>query len=240
MKIALMSKEFINNDINFNTNQIISSIQELKGQVDLICFGEAFLQGFDSLSWKYEIDKDIAISLDSMIIENIKKVAYENQVAVAFGYIEKCDNRLYCSYLFIDRNGKIINNYRRVSKGWKEYFKTDQHYCEGESFSSYEYLNKRFVTALCGDLWDNDNIKKIDKIEKDIVIWPLYVNYSLSQWKKEKEDYLLQASTLKVPVLFINSKCIKENSYGGCYLFNNNKIDKALELGNEGVLIVEV
>lgn len=56
MKIALASQvSEINIEINF---KLIKSIMiELKQKVDLICFGEAFLHGFDALSWNYEQDK---------------------------------------------------------------------------------------------------------------------------------------------------------------------------------------
>ena len=48
MKIGLASKEFINKDIKKNTNTIIKSMIEAKeNNAHMICFGEAFLQGFD-------------------------------------------------------------------------------------------------------------------------------------------------------------------------------------------------
>ena len=164
MKIALMSKEFINNDIDFNCEQIISSIKMLAGKADLICFGEAFLQGFDSLSWKYKIDANIALAIDSKPIKRIRKIANEHKIAVAFGYLEKDIDKIYCSYIFIGNDGEIVNNYRRVSKGWKEYSITDEHYCEGKMLNGFNYLDKKFVVALCGDLWYEENILAINNI----------------------------------------------------------------------------
>ena len=43
--------------IAFNISQIEKALSAAQGRVDLLCFGEAFLQGFDSLSWDYETDK---------------------------------------------------------------------------------------------------------------------------------------------------------------------------------------
>ena len=240
MKIALMSKEFINNDIKHNCDKIISSIKCLSGQVDLICFGEAYLQGFDALTWNYQLDKDIAITIDSRWINNLRVAAKTYKVAVSFGYLEIDEERIYCSYLFIGNNGNIVANYRRVSIGWKEYSKTDHHYCEGDSFSSFTYMNKRFVIALCGDLWYDENIEKIAKLEKDIILWPLYISYNFDVWKTEKNEYLIQVNKLNKPVLFINSICKEDTALGGCYMFSNDSITSSLELGNEGVLIVDV
>lgn len=70
MKIGLASKEFINKDIEKNTNTIIETMIEAKeNNANMICFGEAFLQGFDSLSWNYEKDKEMALSLSSLPIK---------------------------------------------------------------------------------------------------------------------------------------------------------------------------
>ena len=57
MKIGLAQYKFINNDISFNLSQLKRAASQYSGKVDLLCFGESFLQGFDSLSWDYENDK---------------------------------------------------------------------------------------------------------------------------------------------------------------------------------------
>lgn len=238
MKIALASERFINKDIEYNLYIILEALEKYSEKVDLVCFGEAFLQGFDSLSWNYEKDKKIAIEKNSSIIQRICEMAKKVNCAVSFGYIEKNNETLYCSYMFVDNNGVIIDNYRRVSIGWKEYTKTDFHYKEGEKFNSFYYKNVKFVSALCGDLWYDKNIELLNNIEKDIILWPLFVSYELDVWKEELIDYNLQAAKLKKPVLLINS--ISENSFGGCYYFNNGNIVKSLPMGNEGCLIIEL
>ncbi|WP_243449027.1 nitrilase-related carbon-nitrogen hydrolase [Clostridium perfringens] len=121
MKIGLASKEFINKDIEKNTDTIIKSMIEAKeNNAHMICFGEAFLQGFDSLSWNYEKDKEIALSLSSLPIKTLCDYAKKIGICVSFGYIENYKGLLYCSYITINENGEIINNFKRVSPGWKE------------------------------------------------------------------------------------------------------------------------
>jgi N-carbamoylputrescine amidase len=34
----------------------------------MVCFGETFLQGFDTLTWNYETDQKTAMAVDSPII----------------------------------------------------------------------------------------------------------------------------------------------------------------------------
>lgn len=74
MKIGLASYEFINNDIEFNMSQIEKAMQSMQGKVDLLCFGETFLQGFDSLNWNYDNDKDVAIA-QGEIIYNYRRIS---------------------------------------------------------------------------------------------------------------------------------------------------------------------
>ena len=73
MKIGLVSYRCENRNVAFNMSQIERAMQEAAGKVDLLCFGEAFLQGFDSLCWKYEIDKEMAVFLGSETMERYSR-----------------------------------------------------------------------------------------------------------------------------------------------------------------------
>lgn len=54
MRIGLASYEVKNKDVAFNLSQMERAMEKARGKVELLCFGEAFLQGFDALG-----DKDI-------------------------------------------------------------------------------------------------------------------------------------------------------------------------------------
>ena len=181
MNIALISKKFINNDISYNLSVILNTMDELTQQVDFICFGEAFLQGFDCLSWNYSTDKNIGISCSSSIINNICKKAIDCKIAVAFGYIESDAERLFSSYMVISKFGKIIYNYRRISTGWKESI-ADYHYQEGADCLPFEIDGITFSIGLCGDLWDDSIINSIAILNTNITLWPVYLDYSESKW----------------------------------------------------------
>ena len=60
-------------------------------------------------------------------------------VGISFGYYELVNDSIYSSQMTIDKYGKIINNYRRISPGWKEKI-ADYHYIEGTEFTSFIYL----------------------------------------------------------------------------------------------------
>ena len=136
MRIGLATYVCKNKDISFNMSQIERAMREAQGKVDLLCFGEAYLQGFDSLCWDYAIDKDIALETQSETICQLCRWSKEYGVALLTGYIEKEKECLYSSCAVIE-DGAILYNYRRITKGWKEYSKTDEHYREGNKIEGF-------------------------------------------------------------------------------------------------------
>ncbi|MDR2617569.1 MAG: hypothetical protein LBC62_01750 [Treponema sp.] len=62
MKIGPAAAKFVNNDIDFNYKNSTVMLEKAKRfNVDLLLFGETYLQGFESLSWKPEIDLETGI-----------------------------------------------------------------------------------------------------------------------------------------------------------------------------------
>ena len=237
MKIGLVSYEFKNGKIEYNIKKIEKAIISANGKADLLCFGETFLQGFDSLSWNYETDKDVAIAKDSLIMEKLKKLSEKYKIDLCIGYIEREKEKIYSSFIVIEK-GKTIHNYRRITKNWKEYSITDEHYCEGEISDTFIYKNREFKIALCGDMWICPKKFKTS----GILLWPVYCNFTKDEWENtEQYDYAKQSKLASNNVLLVNSITKEEPiSVGGAYYFKNGKIEKSLELDKEDVLIVEI
>ena len=91
MKIALAAVGFYERDIEYNRNKILKCLKENSGKVDLILFGETYLQGFEVLDWKYETDQHMALSVSDSNIQMIRKATEENALAVSFGFLEKAE-----------------------------------------------------------------------------------------------------------------------------------------------------
>ncbi|WP_459541550.1 carbon-nitrogen hydrolase family protein [Parvimonas micra] len=237
MKIGLVSYEFKNGKIEYNIEKIEKAIISSNGSADLLCFGETFLQGFDSLSWNYEIDKNIAITKESVTMEKLKKLSEKYKIDLGIGYIEREKENIYSSFVVIEK-GKIIQNYRRITKNWKEYSITDEHYCEGKISASFIYKNREFKIALCGDMWICPEKFKTN----GILLWPVYCNFTKEEWENtEKSDYAKQSKLVSDNVLLVNSITKEEPiSVGGAYYFKNGKIEKSLELNKEDILFVEI
>lgn len=234
MILGLVSYKFINNDIKFNINQIEKAIEQSKN-VDMLCFGETFLQGFGAFNWNYANDKAIAISKDSNIMKKLEQLAFDNNVDLAFGYLEKEDDSLYSSYAIII-NGKLTYNYRRISLGWKEVSLTDNHYKEGNEVVTFIYKEHNVVLALCGDIWEYPEKFK----SNDLLIWPVYVNFSLDEWKEYEQEYADQALIACNNTLMINSLSDEPRSYGGAFYFKDGKVHNKTTYDKEDILIIEI
>ncbi len=234
MRIGLASFRVENRNILFNISQIERAIKDNAGKVDLLCFGEAVLQGFDSLSWKYEEDKDIAIDRNSEVMKKLKNYSLQYDMGIAFGYIEREGENLYSAYAVID-SGSIVHNFRRISRGWKDFYLTDNHYLEGNDVTEFCFRGRKMMLGLCGDLWDYPERFKTD----NLLIWPVYVNFGLDEWKKEMLDYAEHASAIADDAFMINPIDNNPVNHGGAFHFHKGRILENSPFDKESVLIIQ-
>ncbi len=219
----------------FNMSQIERAMQEAAGKADLLCFGEAFLQGFDSLCWDYEIDKEMAVSLESETMEQLKQWTVRYRIALLVGYIEKEADRLYSSCVVI-ADGAILHNYRRISKGWKEYSRTDDHYREGDVTGTFRFQDQDIMIALCGDLWEAPERFRTD----GLLIWPIYVNYTVEDWEQGYlQEYAEQAALAAPDALMVDPLDDDPENHGGAFCFHDGTIQQRIPFDQEAMLIVD-
>lgn len=245
MKIALASSPVITGDIQHNISSILQTMEQCSGKADMVLFGESVLQGFDCLTWDYETDRRMAVSRSDPQIMQLREAARQYGIAVSFGYIEKVDDSLFSSQIVIDAAGTVIHNFRRVSVGWKEYWHTDDHYCEGTNFEIFSYAGKKFAIGLCGDLWTDGRPEEMRMLNADVVLWPVWCDYNAAQWNESiKYEYAEQAALCGDCVLLVNPFCadldVTEAASGGVVCFKNVTIAQEAPAGKSGILIVEV
>lgn len=236
MRIGLVSYQCKNRDTTFNMKQIELAMKRSKGKTDLLCFGEAFLQGFDALCWDYETDKAIAIELSSETISQLRRWSIQYSISLIVGYIEKDEEKLYSSCVVIS-GGEIVHNYRRISKGWKEYTITDGHYCEGNETGAFQLYGNEITIALCGDLWDYPDRFRTNHF----LIWPVYVNFTIDEWNHGTlDEYAAQAALAAKDVLMINPIDDGPVNHGGSFHFHNGKTVAKIPFDQEDILIVGI
>ena len=225
-----------NRDVSFNMSQIERAMKLSEGKTDMLCFGEAFLQGFDALSWNYDTDQSIALALSSETIIQLCDWTVRYGISLITGYIEKAQERLYSSCIVLS-DGKIVHNYRRISKGWKEYSITDGHYCEGTEVGSFQLNGKEFCIALCGDLWDFPDRFRTEHL----LLWPVYVNYTPEEWNSGMlDEYAAQAALAAKDVLMINPIDNEPENHGGAFHFRDGQTVKRLPFDKEEILFVNI
>lgn len=245
MKIALASAPVKNRNIEFNMQAMIDAMNKASGQAEVILFGESVLQGFDCLCWDYETDKHMAVAITDAPIHRMREAAKQCGIAVSFGFIERIDDILYSSQIFIDADGEILTVFHRVSIGWKEYSKTDDHYREGKHFEKFCYGGKSFAIGLCGDLWTDGRPEKMKALNADVVLWPVWCDYKADEWSNSiKHEYAEQAGLCGDCVLLVNpygaDPDTPDVASGGLAHFRNGRIVSELSAGNSGTMIVEV
>ena len=236
MRIGLVSYRCENRNTAFNLSQIELAMKHAEGKADMLCFGEAFLQGFDALCWDYETDREIALELSSETIARLKSWTIQYGVSLMTGYIEKDQETLYSSCIVIS-GGEIVHNYRRISKGWKEFSKTDRHYCEGNQTGTFRLHGKEMMIALCGDLWDFPDRFRTEHL----LLWPVYVNYSVEEWNSGAlDEYAAQAALAANDVLMINPLDNDPVNHGGSFHFHGGKTAAKIPFDQEDILIVDI
>ena len=241
VKAVLCCVKFVNGDVRNNICKITSECEKFSGGADMLLFGEAFLQGFDGLTWEYEKDRNIAVTSDSAEIAQIREAARMNNIAVCFGYMERAGEDIYSSYMVVSGRGEIVCNYRRMSVGWKMQG-VDGHYKEGGAPAVFDMDGLKFGVALCGDLWTDDVAECIKGCGADVILWPVYTDFEPDVWNAtEKFEYAERAAMYCGRVLLVNSVCDGEGlAKGGGADFADGMIVSEVPSGGEGLLEVEI
>ncbi|MBR5949263.1 MAG: carbon-nitrogen hydrolase family protein [Clostridia bacterium] len=234
MKTAIAQYEFRNGDIDFNLKNMERAIEKASGKADIVVFGESFLQGFDALCWDFDTDKAIAIEQQSETMRRIERMSREYGTDIVFGYFELDGESIYSSCAVIE-GGRLTQNYRRISVGWREP-NTDWHYKEGNETCEFDYRGQKLMLALCGDMWDMPERFKTN----GVLVWPVYINFPLDEWRKMEHEYAEQALLAAGRALLVNPISHDPDSIGGAFCFERGRIEQRLDYGEEGLLFVEL
>ncbi len=98
--------------------------------------------------------------------------------------LEKCDDSIYSSSIMIS-SGEIIHNYRKISNGWRDTSKTDEHYkkaialeTEGSNIiGNYAYYKKCQKTA-------EEDLRKLVSLGSKSLGWDFISHIELAKKKQ--------------------------------------------------------
>lgn len=72
------------------------------------------------------------------------------------------------------------------------------------------------------------------------MIWPVYVNFTLNEWKKEILDYAFQAKQSSPLTLMINSISKEPSLHGDAFVFKNGIVEHKTDFDKEIILVYEI
>ena len=235
MRVGLAAFPCRNGDTAFNMESVGRAMRAARGRADVVCFGEAFLQGFDSLSWDHAADLGIAVSRRSKEFAALRRMTKEYVTAIVIGYIERDGEDIFSSCAVISR-GRVVSNYRRISKGWKEYSITGEHYREGDAARPFRLGGVDMTVALCGDMWDAPEAFRTD----GLLIWPVYVCFTPEEWNSsELGEYAKQAALAADTALMINPIDADNGCRGGAFVLRRGRVAAAIPFDEEQILIYD-
>lgn len=111
---------------------------------DIALFGELFLSDYD-----LDNVSTLSISKHDEVIKDISKAAKRLKIAVAFGYSEVDGSQYYDSLMFIDGDGTVMGNYRKVHV-WPG--TEDHHYQAGKQSVVVNWGGVKVGLAICVDV----------------------------------------------------------------------------------------
>lgn len=250
MKYALAVNRITSN-IDLNIKLILKLIEEVKkNHTDFIIFPECSITGLINNDLP-DHDLKLGISESSDILKCIFESARQNQIYVSIGFLELDNNSLYDSVICIDKLGNVISKYRRITDGWHGSNVDKEIYKEGTDIKIFSIENKIYSYLICGDLFDDRLICKLNDENIDILIFPFartFYDGDVSQQKWEHEEmphYIEQIIKCGAVTLMTNYINYSSNSesyfFGGAYVIDKSgKIMAKKEIGNEGLLYMDI
>lgn len=189
MKYALALFESKQNDIQTNLKTIETVLMTAaKQRVDLVLFGEQFLQG-------YRPDDHLALDINSSGIFTLRLLASNYDIRFGVGFIELVDGDVFNSYVVFDKDGSKLAHHRYGVQS--ESFKID-----GQSYQ-----------VVIGDEGFS-----ISKPVDDLILWPTHLEVTPKEWFNEAlMKYRLQCANLSDEVILVNVFSEKAFG-GGFYL----------------------
>ena len=72
-----------------------------------------------------------------------------------------------------------------------------------------------------------------------MLIWPVYVNYTLEEWNNGAlGEYAQQALSASPDVLMVNPIDMDPINHGGAFRFQNGRVIASIPFDQEGILMV--
>lgn len=192
---------------------------------DLVCFPECTLTGY---LYEDEDVKRFAEPVPGPTTQQMAELAQLYGVYLCVGLLEASDAGVYNSAVLLDRKGRLVCTHRKIVE--------KPPFLNGASVSSVETEIGRLGILICGDLFDEDVVKKLDPALQLLIV-PMSRSFDgrspdLERWlKEERQAYLEAVRQAGRPTVIVNAleNIPADGAFGG-----------ALVISAAGKLLAEV
>ena len=170
--ILALCVNHISDDISENIRSMESMIREasLNG-VECVIFSEAALTGLVNNDDPSH-DLALSFSLEDPEIKGILEFSKSCGTDVVFGFFEKKGGCIYDSAVYFDHMKNKNFVYRRISEGWFGPEADKKIYKCGSDTCVFATGIGKVSFLLCGDLFDDELVKRIRENDSELLIVP--------------------------------------------------------------------
>ncbi len=233
LKIALfqMNIDWENKEKNFKKlESVMSKVIEEGARV--LFLPEMTFTGFS-------MNIDITAEADRYTVERMKSICKKYDLAVGFGWTEKCGNKAKNCYTIIDKNGNELSTYVKIHPF--SYAGEDNYFVKGDKIVTFDIDGIGFSNVICYDTRFPELFQAISKNEKvsAIVIPANWPAKRAEHWKA-----LVKARAIENQTYIIAVNCVGEiggNYYSGdsCVITPAGQV-QAMVSNQEKLMCVEL
>ncbi len=227
--ISLVPKKF---DLAGNADRLEEAFRKCKkGGAMLAVAPEGVLEGYvvnEIIGGEEAVEKmnDVAVEIDSPVVDRFQKLARELRMCLAFGFAERIDNDVYNCALFIDHEGNICGKQHKMqfAEGYHPSWWFNR---LGEHNRAFDTPLGRCGVLICNDRWNAD-LARIPAMDgAQFLVIPAYGSRSL----RNDEAVLSRGRENSIPVV--------EANVGVSLIVSQNEI-AAVNRAEEGITFATI
>lgn len=217
------------NDIKRNLETVLKELEESK-DIDFLFFNEGFLQGNESLSFKYKDDVEVSRFQNGAEIASITEALKRKGISISLGYYENYKGGLYNSFIVLGKNGNNILNYRTNSKNWKP-IDACADYREGEKLFSFRVKDSEVGVVSYFDLLDEANLSKLVNMDGEVDLFLCMGILSKGEFMDRESEFFKISEIFDKPILLY----LRDKTDGLVLILKHGKVIKEdkLKIGED-------
>ena len=135
----------------------------------------------------------VAVSREGRVIHELCQLAKEHAIAISLGLPRPGFGGVFRFPLALCSNGRVIGYTAEYLRAGGRNRLRGRNTGRAADFTRLT-LGKKAAVGLCGDFWYEETIAQLNDLKPDIVWWPVYTDYSASEWNRTAKREYAKAS----------------------------------------------